>query len=168
MQRSEFISPPTHTNAPGLTRGHRKVRALVWKRMKEDAGGLRTILPSSLVLSPLWETCPPLDGPGVPTEGVEWASSMSLQDAGFWEVRQRSAHQGTGDKEKEKKRGKNRWGRSSRSSMRSITQFPKTQRKLLGMICKVRQQQSETRKKHYHSFQEGCLNIAAEKVGTGV
>lgn len=30
--------------------------------------------------------------------------------------------------------------------MRSITQFPKTQRKLLGMICKVRQQQSETRK----------------------
>lgn len=41
------------------------------------------VLPSSLVLSPLWETCPPLDGPGVPTEGVEWASSMSLQDAGF-------------------------------------------------------------------------------------
>lgn len=51
--------------------------------MEEDAGGLRALLPSSLVLSPLWETCPPLDGPGVPTEGVEWASSMSLQDAGF-------------------------------------------------------------------------------------
>ena len=38
----------------------------------------------SLMLSPLWDTSPPLDGPGVPMDGVEWASSMSLQEEGFW------------------------------------------------------------------------------------
>lgn len=112
--------------------------------IKEDTGDLRALLPSSLVLSPLWETCPPLDGPGVPTEGVEWASSMSLQDAGFWEVRERSAHHGTGDKEiEEKKRGVKIdkegpagpvWG--------PLCSFPKTQRQLGGMISIVRQQSS--------------------------
>lgn len=113
--------------------------------MEEDAGGLRALLPSSLVLSPLWETCPPLDGPGVPTEGVEWASSMSLQDAGFWEVRERSTHQGTGDKEREERREERGeideegpvdpvWG--------PLCSFPKTQRQLSGMISIARQEPS--------------------------
>jgi len=35
-------------------------------------------------LSPLWEAWPPLEGPGVPAECVEVASSWSLQDEGFW------------------------------------------------------------------------------------
>lgn len=39
--------------------------------------------PCSLLLSPLCEACPPLDGPGVPAECVEVASSWSLQEAGF-------------------------------------------------------------------------------------
>ena len=40
-------------------------------------------LPCSLLLSPLCEACPPLEGPGVPAECVEVASSWSLQEAGF-------------------------------------------------------------------------------------
>lgn len=40
--------------------------------------------PCSLLLSPLCEACPPLEGPGVPAECVEVASSWSLQEAGFW------------------------------------------------------------------------------------
>lgn len=39
--------------------------------------------PCSLLLSPLCEACPPLEGPGVPAECVEVASSWSLQEAGF-------------------------------------------------------------------------------------
>lgn len=42
------------------------------------------LLPCSLLLSPLWEAWPPLEGPGVPAECVEVASSWSLQDEGFW------------------------------------------------------------------------------------
>lgn len=41
-------------------------------------------LPCSLLLSPLWEAWPPLEGPGVPAEWVEVASSWSRQDEGFW------------------------------------------------------------------------------------
>lgn len=67
--------------------------------------GLKALLPSSLVLSPLWETCPPLDGPGVPTEGVEWESSMSLQDAGFWEVVDRYKEMKQGRKTRVKTKG---------------------------------------------------------------
>lgn len=40
--------------------------------------------PCSLLLSPLCDACPPLEGPGVPAECVDVASSWSLQDAGFW------------------------------------------------------------------------------------
>lgn len=39
--------------------------------------------PCSLLLSPLCEAWPPLEGPGVPAECVEVASSWSLQEAGF-------------------------------------------------------------------------------------
>lgn len=137
----ERIPQVTRQQGPCLTKRSQESQSFDM----EDAGGLRALLPSSLVLSPLWETCPPLDGPGVPTEGVEWASSMSLQDAGFWEVRERSTHQGTGDKERQEKKigeGRNRWRRSNRSSMRSIMQFPKTQRQLLRMISIVRQEPS--------------------------
>lgn len=34
--------------------------------------------PCSLLLSPLWDVCPPLDGPGVPAEWMDAASSWSL------------------------------------------------------------------------------------------
>lgn len=63
------------------------------------------VLPSLLALSPVWETCRTLDGPGVPTERVEGESSMSLQDAGFWEVGAKTTRQGTrrhGSREKDK------------------------------------------------------------------
>lgn len=40
-------------------------------------GCLRS-LPCSLLLSPLCDVCPPLDGPGVPPERVEAVSSWSL------------------------------------------------------------------------------------------
>ena len=42
------------------------------------------LVPCSLLLSPLWDAWPPLEGPGVPAEWVEVASSWSRQDAGFW------------------------------------------------------------------------------------
>ena len=34
--------------------------------------------PCSLLLSPLWDVCPPLDGPGVPADRIDAASSWSL------------------------------------------------------------------------------------------
>lgn len=42
------------------------------------------LLPCSLLLSPLWDAWPPLEGPGVPAEWVEVASSWSRHDEGFW------------------------------------------------------------------------------------
>lgn len=40
--------------------------------------GFWEILPCSLLLSPLCDVCPPLEGPGVPPERVEAVSSWSL------------------------------------------------------------------------------------------
>ena len=50
--------------------------------------------PCSLLLSPLCEACPPLEGPGVPAECVEVASSWSLQEAGFWGLKRRESERG--------------------------------------------------------------------------
>ncbi len=51
--------------------------------------------PCSLLLSPLCEACPPLEGPGVPAECVEVASSWSLQEAGFWGLKREKASVGS-------------------------------------------------------------------------
>lgn len=51
--------------------------------------------PCSLLLSPLCEACPPLEGPGVPAECVEVASSWSLQEAGFFGLKREKASVGS-------------------------------------------------------------------------
>lgn len=40
-------------------------------------------LPCSLLLSPLCDVCPPLEGPGVPPERVDAVSSWSLFQEGY-------------------------------------------------------------------------------------
>lgn len=47
-------------------------------------GGGRVLLPCSLLLSPLCDVCPPLDGPGVPPERVDAVSSWSLFQDVCW------------------------------------------------------------------------------------
>ena len=108
----------------------RQPQACLRKRSKEGQSYDMKCLPSSLLLSPLWETCPPLDGPGVPSEGVEWISSMSFQDAGFWEVRESSKHQWRGDKaiEERERRERKRWkiSTSSNKVQHAVSKVSKT------------------------------------------
>lgn len=90
--------PLIHQSAGPMDKSEVTTKSNLWYK------DLKALLPSSLVLSPLWETCPPLDGPGVPTEGVEWESSMSLQDAGFWEVMERYKEMKQGRKRRVKRK----------------------------------------------------------------
>lgn len=54
-------------------------------------------LPCSLLLSPLCEVCPPLEGPGVPPERVEAVSSWSLFHEVCTDRKEETAHSQAAD-----------------------------------------------------------------------
>lgn len=79
----------------GLERKTRPMCAHVLRMYMHVHAHFCTDSPCSLLLSPLCEACPPLEGPGVPAECVEVASSWSLQEAGFWGLKKEKASVGS-------------------------------------------------------------------------